>query len=108
MGLGGFYAVSEGLGMAAEANPSNPTQAHETLIAVIGGTETQQDRSMMSRLAHATWAAGQPFRGRETRPVMKPFDKLLLEEQHKDMVQIRASAATLAARLTSPPAPLVK
>jgi hypothetical protein len=108
MGLGGFYAVSEGVGIAAESNPSNPNQAHDTLIAVVSGTETQRDRSVMSRLAHATWAAAQPFRGRETRPVMKPFDKLPLEEQHKDMVQIRASAATLAASLTSSSTPLVK
>ncbi len=107
MGLPGFYALSEGLGMIAEDNPTNSFQASDTLQAVIAGTENERERNIMSRLAHVAWAAGQPYRNRETRPVMKPWDKLPPEEKHKDMVQIRAAAKILSSRLspTSPPTP---
>ena len=96
----GLYALQEGLGIAASFKPDNPHAAHETLTSLVQGTETQADKALMSRLAHATWAAGQPFRGRETRPVMKPFDRLPTDEQFKDMVQIRAAAKVMAANLT--------
>ena len=47
------------------------------------------------RLVHATWAAGQPYRNRETKPIMQAYDTLSPEEAEKDMTQIQAAAKIL-------------
>lgn len=95
MGIAPVYAVIDGVGLLAR---DGRTQ-HEVLNAVAQGTMGEDDANVLSRFAHTAWAAGQPFRGRETRPVMQPFDTLPPQEQMKDVVQVQAAANALAAKI---------
>lgn len=100
MALGGFYALTDGLGFLS-SGVENPYHAHETLKSIGNGSADDVIKNVMSRFAHATWAAGQPFRDRETRDVMMPWDLLSENEKTKDMIQITAAARVLDIRLSS-------
>ncbi len=102
MNLAGFYSVSLGLGVIAGDNQDNQFCAQQILTAITQDKDTPKIRMLMSRLAHMTWAAGQPFRGRETRPVMMPWDLLPPEEKHKDRVQIISAARVLLRNILEP------
>lgn len=102
MNLAGFYALSEGLGMIAEENPTDQHAASKLLDSIVNKTADQKNLNKMCRLAHATWAAGQPYRNRETRKVMQPWDTLPEGEKLKDMVQITAAAVVLERRTSKP------
>jgi hypothetical protein len=53
--------------------------------------------SVAMRFAHASWYVDQPWRDREFRDIVKPFDKLTQEEIDLDKVQIIKGAEALLA-----------
>jgi hypothetical protein len=95
----GFYAIQDALGLLHSLHQEDPFIADETLTAVDGDKASPQLMDIFARFAHATWAAGQPFKDRETRPVMQPFDLLSEDEKAKDFVQIHTAAHVLRSRI---------
>lgn len=110
----GLYALVEAIGLVAALNKNVTDEGYVAALAFFAKLgdqlpEGEHERTlvfMAMRFAHATWMAGQPFRGittdplgRVSRSVVMVFDELSEDEQVKDLRQIRAAAKWLCAEL---------
>lgn len=100
--LAGLQAVISGVGVIGCVRSERAT-FEEVLGDVADDKLTTSERSIMLRLANATWGAGQSFRtdkgplGRATN--MNVFDLLDADEVDKDYCQIKAAALFLKEKL---------
>jgi hypothetical protein len=96
--VAGAYALEAGLTYLGYSQNKLPSQVINALLADQLSTAQKE---LLERFAHATWMAGQPFRGldRITRPVFMHFDLLSAEERDKDWTQVKAAAASIAQSL---------
>lgn len=92
--LAGFYALECGISYFVATKHVLPS---ELMRSIIDGTISPEDKELFSRLANATWKAGQPFRAlnRIKRDTFTPFYFLTEKDIEKDWVQIRAAAEKL-------------
>lgn len=94
--VAGLYALVDGIDILLRMNKGS---ARDLLTSIINGSVTDSEKDILSIMAHTSWASGQPFRDRETRDVMAPWNTLDKDEQHKDMIQIVAVARVLSSHL---------
>jgi len=92
--IAGFYALECGINYLVSTKNIIPSHI---LKSIANSTICEADKSLLLRLANATWKAGQPFRDlkRITRDTFTPFYFLTREEVEKDMVQIKTAASKL-------------
>ena len=96
--LAGFYALEVGMAAIMDRTRATPL---EILDAVNTGSLTSEDTLLLARFAHATWKAGQPFRGidRIERQTYKTAALLAEEDISNDIAQIKGAALLLGARM---------
>lgn len=98
--MAGPLAVNSAVGVLATMR-GLPTEGNVTMILrdIVNGNVSEIERSILHRLANATWAAGQPFRS-DKGPLgraagVNVFDLLDQAEVAKDWHQIHAAASYL-------------
>ena len=104
----GPQAVLSGIGvLAAMRGHLTPEAVDDQVLTILtdiaAGDVTEAERSVLHRLANATWGAGQPFRSvMEENPDRKTniFDLLDPDEVAKDWVQIETAANRLLHKLS--------
>jgi hypothetical protein len=96
--VAGFYGLECALNYLVTKNNVLPSVVLESLVS---DSINKEDKMIFARFANATWKAGQPFRGldRIQRPSFTPFYFLSEENVEKDVVQVRAAAGKVLARL---------
>lgn len=89
--LAGFYALETGVGVISERTKETPL---DIIDGIAKGTRSKDDMTTLSRLANATWKAGQPFRAlsRISRDNFIPAVLLTDADVQKDLDQIKAAA----------------
>ena len=99
--LAGFYALEAGVGILGQSGRETSLQIIDGIAA---GTRSAEDMLLLTRLANATWKAGQVFRSlsRISRDTFKPAALLSPADVKKDIDQIRAAAARLAREMRAP------
>ncbi|HTL10628.1 MAG TPA: hypothetical protein VL307_20280, partial [Chitinophagaceae bacterium] len=92
--LAGFYALECALNYVVSTKNLSPKTI---LQSITSNSIDEEDKTLFSRFANATWKASQPFRGlaRIERETFAPFYFLNEADIEKDWVQIKSAAATV-------------
>lgn len=98
--IAGFYALECGINYLVTTKGLIPS---DILRSILNNSIDEADKTLLLRLANATWKAGQPFRdlNRITRDAFVPVYFLSNEDIEKDMVQIKTAAQKLLETLES-------